>query len=429
MSFAYPAPLVPNISDPAALRRALDPMQTRRPLARLLGLDPRDLSVAVDRTHFSATRPTTLQYRVGAVSSAGDAIVLGELVGHRAEAHAAAERVRLSKSRRAQVSRGAAPALLADLELGLVFRTPGLDARLPGLKLLHDPALAAETAAEALGVGSRGLCATVSLRAHRLGKRAVLQIDLRGTDHRRLYARLRPTSSAAGAIAFRRHREIAAALAPAGAIAVPEPLRHNAALGAAFIAALPGAPSGYRGAEGIRATKIAGRALSALFAHGPECGASYGMAEELALLGGWIDRVCTAFPTLAGPASAALTAVEATLFRMPEVAPRPCHRDFHEGQILIHGDRAGVLDFDTYCRSDPALDTGNLIAHLRMRGLRENRRLTAIADAFRRAMLPHAGPENVKAWTRAALLRLGCIQAFTSQGPKLARALFREAAR
>ena len=88
-----------------------------------------------------------------------------------------------------------------------------------------------------------------------------------------------------------------------------------------------------------------------------------------------------------------------------------------------------MLDFDTYRLADPALDIGNLIAHLRMRGLRENRGLTSIEHTFRRSLLSYAWPENVKGWTRAALLRLGCIHAFTSQGPKLARGLFREAAR
>ena len=92
------------------------------------------------------------------MSTAGgtaDTVVLAELVGSRAEAHAATETARLSKSRRGQVAKGEASALLADPDLGLVFRRTGLDAELPGLKLLHDPDLAAEAAAEATGAFER----------------------------------------------------------------------------------------------------------------------------------------------------------------------------------------------------------------------------------------------------------------------------------
>jgi aminoglycoside phosphotransferase (APT) family kinase protein len=313
--------------------------------------------------------------------------------------------------------------------LGLVFRLTGLDAKLPGLKLLYDPAAAVEAAAEATGNATCGLSATTTLRAHRLGKRAVLQLDLDGGRKVRLFARLRPTSSTSGVSAYTRHQEIATALAGAPAIAVPQPLHHDADLGAAFFSALPGHAPTFKGAVGTSAAKVVARALATIVALGPEAGAPYTVADELAMLGEWSDRVCSVFPGLAGAAGQALTVVEEALFRIEAVEPRPCHRDFHAGQILIHEGRAGVLDFDTYRLADPALDIGNLIAHLRMSGLRENRRLGFIEETFRRSMRSYARPMNVKAWTGAALLRLGCIYAFTSQGPRLARALFREAAR
>ena len=428
MGIAFDVPVAPGIADPAALLRGLDPLQVRRPLAGFLGLEPCDTAVTVERTHFSATRPTTSQYRVSTPGNATDTVILAEFVGSNAESHVAAEAARLSKSRRSQIAKGEPAPLLADLDLGMVFRRPGLDAKLPGLKLLYDPASAVEAAAEAIGSSTRGLSVTATLRAHRLGKRAVVQLDLHGARAGRIFVRLRPTSSTSGASAYTRHQEITAALTDVAGITVPQPLRHDADLGAAFFAALPGKAPIFEGAAGTNAAEAVARALTSIIAHGPEAGTPYTVADELAMLGGWSDRVCTVFPALAGPVGKALAAVEAALFRFEVVRPRPCHRDFHEGQILIHEGCAGVLDFDTYRLADPALDIGNLIAHLRMRGLCENRSLGRIEDTFRRSMLSYGKQQNVEAWTRAAVLRLGCIYAFTSQGSKLARALFREAA-
>jgi aminoglycoside phosphotransferase (APT) family kinase protein len=418
-----------TVEDPAALRRALDPARVRKPLAHLLGLQESDIAVSLDRTHFSATRPTTLQYRVGATREGTDTVVLAELVGEGSEAHAAIETARLSKSRRSQIAKGGAPALLADPALGLVFRPPGLDARLPGLRMLYDVAAATEAAAAAIGASTRGLSVAVTLRAHRLGKRAVLQMDLRGTHTGRIFVRLRPTSSMAGASAYARHQAIAAAMTDAPGISVPKPLHHDSDLGVAFFTALPGHAPRFGQSRGTSEATIVARALASIVARGPNSGRPHIPADELAILGAWIDRVCIVFPNLAGSAGRALVAVKEALAQMTPAELQPCHRDFHEGQLLLNECRAGVLDFDTYCLADPALDIGNLIAHLRMRGVQENRRTKIIEKTFLDAMAPHARPENIATWTRAALLRLGCIYAFTSAGPKLAQVLFREAGR
>ena len=71
-------------------------------------------------------------------------------------------------------------------------------------------------------------------------------------------------------------------------------------------------------------------------------------------------------------------------------------------QILIADGVAGLLDFDTLCLSDPALDGGNLMAHLFMAG-RDEGPLRTLLDC------PGLG-----LWRRAALIRLAMICAFKS---------------
>ncbi|HSF96370.1 MAG TPA: aminoglycoside phosphotransferase family protein [Thermohalobaculum sp.] len=413
----------------AALRRALDPSQVRAPLARFLGADPNAIRVTVERTHFSASRPVTLHYRVATGDGDAGVPVLAELAGRQAEAHAVAEIARLSKSRRGQIPRGAKPGLQADPETGLVFRHPGLDAKLPGLKLLHDHALAAEMAARAAALPRRGLRVTPSLRAHRLGKRAVLQLDLHGSGSGRLFVRLRATSAASANAAYDRHREIAEALEGVAGIEVPRPLHHDDELGASFFAALPGTPPGFVALQGQVSGSAMAASLAAILQHGPETAAPYTVAEEQSLLHSWVDRLHGLLPDHAALAAQALETADEALQRLDPVAPRPCHRDFHEGQVLIDGRQAGVLDFDTYRLADPGIDAGNMIAHLRLRALGGNWGIALAEKTFRMGMLPHAGPQRMAAWTRAALVRLGCIYAFTSRGPAAAPALFREAMR
>ena len=418
----------PHAIDPRLVRQALDPERLRAPLARFLGLERDQISVTVLRTHFSGSRPPTLHCRVASAAGVPDKIILAEILGERAEDHADSEILSLSKARRAQLRRRDSGAVMADPETGLVFRRPGLDAKLRGLRMLHEPACAAEAVAETLRVGPGEISVDVALRAHRLGKRAVLQLDVEGARKVRLFARLRTTSSDSGAIAYSRHQEIAARMADAPGIAVPRPLRYDPGLGAAFFDALPGHPPSFDPAEArTSATAIAG-ALGTIQARGPATAKPYGVSDELAMLHDRIRTVRAVLPELAPLAEDALQGLENAALGRERVEFRPCHRDFHMGQILLHRGCAGVLDFDTYCLADPALDAGNMIAHLRMAALEGNRGTRIAEQAFRHHGPAHTSAGDVEFWTRAALLRLGCLQAFTSHGRALAAALLREAA-
>lgn len=45
-----------------------------------------------------------------------------------------------------------------------------------------------------------------------------------------------------------------------------------------------------------------------------------------------------------------------------------CHGDFTIGQVLFEGGESGLVDFDSACQGEPALDLGQFLAHLRIAG-------------------------------------------------------------
>ena len=56
------------------------------------------------------------------------------------------------------------------------------------------------------------------------------------------------------------------------------------------------------------------------------------------------------------------------------------HRDFYPAQILVDGARLWLLDFDLFCKGDPALDIGNFMGHLTEQSLRLLGEPSAMAD-------------------------------------------------
>ncbi|MDQ3989296.1 MAG: ATP-binding cassette domain-containing protein, partial [Actinomycetota bacterium] len=67
--------------------------------------------------------------------------------------------------------------------------------------------------------------------------------------------------------------------------------------------------------------------------------------------------------------TAAAEQLATRLLALPEPTRVPAHRDLHDKQLVAVGDRVGLLDLDTLCAADPALDLANLLAHLRLRVL------------------------------------------------------------
>ncbi len=75
---------------------------------------------------------------------------------------------------------------------------------------------------------------------------------------------------------------------------------------------------------------------------------------------------------LAEPSNGVNPIVTEVIDRLKQLPPATsviCHRDFHDKQVLVSKDQMTLLDLDLLANSDPALDAGNILAHLRLRSL------------------------------------------------------------
>lgn len=408
---------LPPAPAPHNLRSLVAHGPTLQAVEPLLG-GPALAHLRVDRVHFPGAKP--MQLHITAQTTEGESrMLIAQWVGDAAEDMARTEIARLAKARRGQASAQGAAIVTADPDHGLVLRRPGFDTRLPGLRLLHDPACAAQTLAR-LGLDP---AATLHLVAHRLGKRAVLRISGASGIH---YARLRPVTSDSGQAAFDQHCALWSALQAVPGLTIPRPRAFEADLGLALFDALPGAPPVFLGLDGFRATKAVIHAIAALQSL-PLTAPAHGADAELALLDDWAARLAPVYPAIARLMASALSRLRDDMATLPALPPVPCHRDLHEGQILLEQGNAGLLDFDTLRMGDPALDIGNLQAHLILATLRDGVSSRAFVTAMDNA-LTHVSLHRIAIWRRAALLRLAAIYAFSALPRRVIHALIAEAA-
>lgn len=159
----------------------------------------------------------------------------------------------------------------------------------------------------------------------------------------------------------------------------------------------------------------------------------HGAAQEAAVLRRWA-RLVAPYLDPAEPLGALVEEVAAKLQQLPDAPLRPAHRDLHDKQLLwsLHSG-PGLLDVDTACLADPALDLGNLRAHARLRRLQGLWRsheadtvITAVDAAADRLAVPAT---TLAVYERAAVLRLGCVYAVRPGSRGVAALLRARAAR
>ncbi|VEG25623.1 phosphotransferase family protein [Actinomyces howellii] len=96
--------------------------------------------------------------------------------------------------------------------------------------------------------------------------------------------------------------------------------------------------------------------------------------------------------------------------------PVAAHRDLHDKQLLWDGSRVSLLDLDTAACAEPALDLGNLMAHVDLMGLTGAlsqdgwRTVLDLLDGVATAMAVRT--ERLRVYTHASRLRLVCVHAF-----------------
>jgi aminoglycoside phosphotransferase (APT) family kinase protein len=213
-------------------------------------------------------------------------------------------------------------------------------------------------------------------------------------------------------------------------------LRVDLAAGTVACAPLPGRPlSDLLATPGGEPAALAlGSALRALHAAPPPPDADRHEAPtEITLLGRVTEELEPYAPALAARARIAASAAARRLAALDGADAAPLHRDLHDKQVLVAADgRIGLIDFDTLAVGDPALDVGNLLAHLDLRAL-QGRCTRADAERLAGALLEGYGASaalrrRAGAYAAATCVRLACVYAFRPAWQHLADPLLKAAA-
>ena len=377
--------------------------------------------VAVERLHYSTKRPIQLQLTLHGLSGWKQSLI-AEWLGPKADEHAQLERQSLRKSRRAQLSRDDTDSIISLPEWGLVLRRPGLDSKLPGLRLLHHP----EEAAVLLKTFAKTEedKVKVELVAHRLGKRAVLRITT--IENAVYYIRLRGISSQSGSVSYSRHQALYNQAKARTAIAIPKPLGYCPELGAAVFGELEGTPAEYWGAAAPAQCQMISQALRGLQSIQCSSMPQHTAEDEYAILLQLYDRTQRYFPEVALTIKEPMKWVGIRLRQSSNTPGVLAHRDLHQKQLLISETSVGILDFDTVCLAHPALDVGNLQAHVYFESQREGFE-SAPLEAALSAEIQNSSASEIAVWRCSALLRLAMIYAFSHEAKTTINSLTQEA--
>jgi hypothetical protein len=81
------------------------------------------------------------------------------------------------------------------------------------------------------------------------------------------------------------------------------------------------------------------------------------------------DRVGLALPEMAGVLAPLLARLEARAAAHPADPPGPAHGTFRPAQVLLNHGQIGFIDFDSFCRAEPALDVALFVEKIKDLGL------------------------------------------------------------
>lgn len=278
--------------------------------------------------------------------------------------------------------------------------------RADGRLEIHPPGV--DPALPALAEVVRAAGGPRAVVGHRLGRRAVVRGD-------GWWAKvLRPSRAAAVAA---RHQQFGDVAVAAG-VAVPALLDLDTRRGVVVLGPLAGVTF-LDHPDPITAAARVAAALRTLRRCPPPSGLPrHDAAAERSVLATWSADVArhrvlprrwlAEFDAAAAAADRALAAL----------GPRPralSHRDLHDAQVLIDGDRVGLLDLDTAAEADPALDLGNLLAHIDFAvalGRIDAAGAASVEDALRGGCEQPGDRAAVAAYRAAARARLAAVHAF-----------------
>lgn len=277
-----------------------------------------------------------------------------------------------------------------------------------------DPRKAAPVLERALGVPILSVRAT-SFR-HHAGRRSLLRLDLEtAAGSRRVLGKVRAKRP------DRRTQRLMGVLHAGGfdadaadGIAVPEPLavvdEWRMAVHAWVEA--PSATYVLSGSDGVGRLEVVDRMLSALAklrAARLPVERTHGLDDVLRMLRRELSSTAATAPGLAPRPQRALAACVAIAQRVPPAPNCVAHRAFCPDHVLLAADRTYLVHLDLVALAHPALDVGNLAAHLIEHALRVEGDPHAFDDLLahvRTRTADVAPPEALEAFTTLSLARL-----------------------
>ena len=107
------------------------------------------------------------------------------------------------------------------------------------------------------------------------------------------------------------------------------------------------------------------------------------MEDELRILQGCFEKVTAAKPAWKERIANVQLACEKLATTISSPVTCGIHRDFYPAQVIVHGERLWLIDFDLYCEGDPGLDVGNFIGHITEQSMRQTGREDTFRDVER----------------------------------------------
>ena len=408
------------------LQRALDVGAVRDVLNREWAwAGNRGLHVAEVRVHRVFPRGTDrfiVKYHITTHGESGieRMTVFGELVAGSVAELCNTLIAKLQKSRRKQLERyDDADALCVLDELEMLLRIPGFDDKLPGLMILHQPKTARAILRQFGGRTKHfGKQPRFEILNHRPGKRCVLlakafddyaakSIVVRCLKQDRDRHRI-------NAEQIEQLRMLGFGDTASDGIFIPKTLGYSDELASVAIEYVAGSILGEGSPmDSWHQAQVSGLALAKLHATPLSIASRYGPEHELSMLDNWVSLIVLINPDLGAELHAALQRIVKQMAALPAFAPRLLHRDYYYKQLLHDGEHTYMIDFDTLCIGDPAIDIANYLAHEELAALTGSS-CAVIEDEFllvysRRLQLPQR--TSLAVWKNAALLRLACLYA------------------
>jgi len=158
-------------------------------------------------------------------------------------------------------------------------------------------------------------------------------------------------------------------------------------------------------------------------------------ADELAIVAHWSDALTRWLPEHASSLRHLHEHLLAWAERLPDHPPMcVIHRDFYPSQVLFDGTTITLLDLDTLAIGSPCVDLGNLIAHLALDAIIQNRDapFLRLLNHIRRTYEQVVGPVDTHTlafYTVSSLARVAAVHALRCDTARHAPTLWMQANR